>query len=107
MTNIELQNFLNTKAHGNNIIVENLSDIDRGMFEFLATHEVGECFDYNGRNIYIVNCPVCGNKTYDDFNICLECFWEYDGVTTGYSSPNKTTVEEYRMHYHMMEDISK
>lgn len=29
-----------------------------------------------------MKCPVCGNDTFDDkdyeFDICPECFWEYD-----------------------------
>ena len=32
-----------------------------------------------------MKCPVCGNDTFDDknfaYNICPECFWEYDEIT--------------------------
>lgn len=34
------------------------------------------------KEVYVVKCPVCGNDTFDDtdyeYDICSECFWEYD-----------------------------
>ena len=48
----------------------------------------------------IVDCPVCGRRTFDSHWICAACGWEYDGVARGErSSCNGATVEEYRKAY--------
>ena len=49
----------------------------------------------------IVYCPICKNETLDDFFICQNCGWEYDGTTEDhdYSSANKSMVSEYRAQY--------
>ena len=46
----------------------------------------------------IVNCPVCGKETLDDYFICPTCGWEYDGTVeeNEYSSCNKATIADYR-----------
>ena len=46
----------------------------------------------------IVNCPVCGKETLDDYFICPNCGWEYDGTVeeNEYSSCNKATIAGYR-----------
>jgi rRNA maturation protein Nop10 len=54
-----------------------------------------ECKEFG---FQIVNCPVCGKETLDDYFICPTCGWEYDGITeeNDFSSCNKTTVADYR-----------
>lgn len=54
--------------------------------------------EYLEMGFKIVNCPVCGKETLDDYFICPTCGWEYDGTVeeNEYSSCNKTTVAEYR-----------
>ena len=61
-------------------------------FDSRTTEEYQE-FGYK-----IVDCPVCGKETLDDYFICPNCGWEYDGITeeNNYSSCNKTTVADYR-----------
>ena len=54
--------------------------------------------EYRELGFKIVNCPVCGKETLDDFFICPNCGWEYDGITeeTVFSSCNRATVTDYR-----------
>lgn len=61
-------------------------------FDLRATKE------YLELGFKIVNCPVCGKETLDDYFICPNCGWEYDGTTEEevYSSCNRATVAEYR-----------
>lgn len=48
----------------------------------------------------VVLCPVCGSKTLDNHDICLECGWEYDGRKGDcWSSCNRTTARYYREDY--------
>lgn len=52
-------------------------------------------------------CPVCGNNTFDDndyeYEICPECFWEYDLIQ--FKDPNledganKHSLSDYRKIY--------
>jgi len=45
----------------------------------------------------VIKCPVCGNKTLDNYWICPHCAWEYDGHSENeYSSCNQTTLNRYR-----------
>lgn len=100
MTDIELEIKLNTKGYNKtSISVNTLSEIDKNMFKFLFEHNIGDCFDYKGRPLYIVECPICGEKMFDDFSICFNCFWEYDGTVEGYSFANKSTVKEYKENF--------
>lgn len=61
-------------------------------FDLRATQE------YREMGFQIVNCPVCGKETLDDYFICPNCGWEYDGTTSEneYSSCNKATIADYR-----------
>jgi hypothetical protein len=54
--------------------------------------------EYRKLGFKIVTCPVCGKETLDDYFICPNCGWEYDGITdeNAYSSCYKATVAEYR-----------
>lgn len=60
--------------------------------ELMNTREYQEC------GFQIVKCPVCGNHTLDNFFICPDCGWEYDGITDldQYSFCNQCTPKEYR-----------
>ena len=44
-------------------------------FDLRATQE------YREMGFQIVKCPVCGKETLDDYFICPNCGWEYDGTT--------------------------
>ncbi|MGN0426945.1 MAG: CPCC family cysteine-rich protein [Agathobacter sp.] len=54
-----------------------------------------------------MKCPVCGNETFSDmdyeYNICEECFWEYDVFQVDnpdYSGgANRHSLNEYRKIY--------
>ena len=54
--------------------------------------------EYREFGYKIVNCPVCGKETLDDYFICPNCGWEYDGTVeeNEYSSCNKATIADYR-----------
>ena len=54
--------------------------------------------EYRELGFKIVNCPVCGKETLDDYFICSTCGWEYDGTTeeNEYSSCNKATIADFR-----------
>lgn len=57
-----------------------------------------------------MNCPVCGNDTFDDdkyeYKICSECFWEYDVVQV--EQPNLAgganchSLNEYKRIYYSL-----
>lgn len=48
----------------------------------------------------VIRCPVCGNKTLDNYWICPHCAWEYDTHSENeYSSCNQTTLNKYREQY--------
>lgn len=61
-------------------------------FDLRATQE------YREMGFQIVKCPVCRRETLDDYFICPNCGWEYDGTTdeNEYSSCNKATIVDYR-----------
>ena len=54
--------------------------------------------EYRELGFKIVKCPISGRKTLDDYFICPNCGWEYDGITEEdvYSSCNRTTIADYR-----------
>ena len=54
--------------------------------------------EYRELGFKIVTCPVCGKEPLDDYFICPNCGWEYDGTTeeNEYSSCNKATIADYR-----------
>lgn len=50
----------------------------------------------------VVNCPVCGNETLNDYYICPHCGWEYDGhvePNRKSSANNNATIKKYRKEY--------
>lgn len=59
-----------------------------------------------------MKCPVCGNETFDDndyeYDICEECFWEYDSVQV--NDPNFSgganfhSLNEYKDIYQKLKD---
>ena len=61
-------------------------------FDLRATRE------YRELGFKIVNCPICGKETLDDYFICPTCGWEYNGNAqeNEYSSCNKATATDYR-----------
>ena len=54
--------------------------------------------EYRELEFKIVKCPVCEKETLDDYFICPNGGWEYDGITeeNEYSSCNKATIVDYR-----------
>lgn len=54
-------------------------------------------------------CPICGRNTFDDndylYNICGECFWEYDEVQVADpdfpGGANRLSLNEYKKQYLM------
>lgn len=49
----------------------------------------------------VILCPVCNHKTLDNYAICKNCGWEYDGFSDDYySAANGATLNEYRKAYH-------
>lgn len=45
----------------------------------------------------VILCPVCRNKTLDNYDICTHCGWEYDGFSENhYSAANGATLAVYR-----------
>jgi len=54
-----------------------------------------------------MKCPVCENDTFDDddfeYNICPECFWEYDIIQTEdpdfAGGANRHSLNDYRKIY--------
>lgn len=59
-----------------------------------------------------MRCPVCQNDTFDDndylFNICKECFWEYDDFQVDNpdfsGSANGHSLNEYRKIYNILKN---
>ena len=48
----------------------------------------------------VVYCPVCGQKTLDNYYICRHCGWEYDySVENRFSTANRATLRNYRKRY--------
>ena len=59
--------------------------------------------EYQKYGFSIVDCPICGRKTLDNFWICCGCGWEYD-IFINYDKDeeslcNGTTPKEYRKQY--------
>ncbi len=61
-------------------------------FDLRATKE------YREMGFQIVKCPVCGKETLNDYFICPNCGWEYDGTIEEdmYSACNEATIADYR-----------
>lgn len=51
----------------------------------------------------VIVCPVCGQKTLDNYDVCRFCGWEYDGRPEEcYSSANGATLAEYRKEFYRL-----
>ena len=68
-----------------------------GGFESRELPDVGTKID----DIYtVVNCPVCGNKVCDNYDICTHCGWENEPCEEyEYSGANGATLHEYKKQY--------
>ena len=61
-----------------------------------------------------MKCPVCGNETFDDhdyeYDICEECFWEYDLIQVNYpdcsGGANHHSLNEYRNIYRRLKEAN-
>lgn len=59
-------------------------------------------------------CPVCGNDTFDEddyeYNICEECFWEYDYFQVANpdyaGGANHHSLNEYRKIYQKLKEAN-
>lgn len=60
-----------------------------------------ETVEYKQYGYNIVKCPICGKETLDNYWICENCGWEYDGTILDeqYSFVNNSTIKEYK-YYH-------
>ncbi|MBQ8742946.1 MAG: hypothetical protein IJZ03_06220 [Clostridia bacterium] len=69
----------------------------RGEFVRPELPDIGTIVD----NIYtVILCPVCGQKTLDNYYICGHCGWEYDNFPEDHhSAANGATLQEYRDEY--------
>lgn len=69
------------------------------LIDIIGNDEYQICLDL-GRQI--INCPICGNETFDDWFICPHCNWEAEPLKfeDEYSPANQATVKEYREKYY-------
>lgn len=61
--------------------------------------DLRETVEYKEYGYNIVTCPICGKETLDNYWVCENCGWEYDGNLTEYSPCNQCTVEEFKNRY--------
>ena len=55
-----------------------------------------------------IECPVCGNETFDNWAICPHCDWEYDELMhKGYSAANKSYLWWYKFKYKIRKRTGK
>lgn len=51
-------------------------------------------------------CPVCKNDIFDDYDICRECFWEYDPIQVEnpnyFGGANHLSLNEYKKLYEQL-----
>lgn len=78
-------------------IEDNIRSALRGEYGNRELPDVGTKVD----NIYtVIRCPVCYNKTLDNYDICCHCGWEHDDFPEDhYSAANGSTLLEYREAY--------
>lgn len=57
-----------------------------------------ETIEYKEYDYKIVTCPICGKETLNNYWICENCGWEYDGniFDDEYSYANNSTVKEFK-----------
>lgn len=63
----------------------------------MTIEQLKETKEFKELGYSIVCCPVCGKPTLDNYWICDNCNWEYDGITDKeeYSEVNHCTLEGY------------
>ena len=71
---------------------------NKKLKDIIGEDEYQTCLDL-GRTI--IRCPICGNKTFNDWFICPCCNWEAEPLHSEdeYSPANKSTIAEYRKKY--------
>ena len=71
---------------------------NKKLKDIIGEDEYQMCLDL-GRQI--INCPICGNETFNDWFICPHCNWEAEILHSEdeYSPANKSTIAEYRKKY--------
>ena len=69
----------------------------RGEYGKRVLPPVGTSYDEDHT---VIVCPICNHKTLDNYDICHNCGWEYDGFPEDhYSAANEATLDEYREQY--------
>ena len=68
---------------------------NKQLMDIIGEDEYQMCIDL-GRQI--IQCPICGNDTFNDWFICPHCNWQAEILhfEDEYSPANKSTIEEYR-----------
>ena len=79
-------------------MVEENEMTKKKLIDIIGEDEYQMCLDLGRR---IINCPICGNETFDDWFICPYCNWQAEILhfEDEYSPANKSTIEEYRKKY--------
>ena len=78
-----------------NSVEKNEMTTSKKLMDIIGMDEYQMCIDL-GRQI--INCPICGNETFNDWFICPYCNWQAEilHLEDEYSPANKSTIEEYR-----------
>jgi mRNA interferase MazF len=81
-----------------NSVEKNEMTTSKKLMDIIGMDEHQMCIDL-GRQI--INCPICGNETFNDWFICPYCNWQAEILhfEDEYSPANKSTIEEYRKKY--------
>ena len=76
-------------------VVKNEMITNKKLIDIIGEDEYQMCLDLGRR---IINCPICGNETFNDWFICPHCNWQAEILhfEDEYSPANKSTIEEYR-----------
>ena len=71
---------------------------NKQLMDIIGEDEYQMCIEL-GRQI--IQCPICGNDTFNDWFICPHCSWQAEILRfeDEYSPANKSTIEEYRKKY--------
>ena len=58
---------------------------------------IRETVEFKEFGFKVVKCPCCGEETLDNFWVCENCGWEYDGITEKniFSNVNNSTINDY------------
>lgn len=93
-----LQEFIDdAEDYGDYNVKDIITNAINGVFGKLNLPDLGTIVD----DIYtVVLCPVCNHKTLDNYSICCNCGWEYDGSSENcFSAANGATLNAYREEY--------